>query len=257
MSPKRFECFVAVVDDDEPVRRALARLIRSLGSEAEMFASGEEFLAALPTRRPDWVMLDLNMPGVDGFGVQARMAEARMRIPVIVITGHDVLQAQARALGMGAATYLRKPLDADVLREAIREAVRRSAQQRNRGALNEEDIMIGVGMVGVHPALRPVPARARGHRLRQRRPSRPRRGRPARSPGAFWRRAGLRRRRHGHGAERGDRIPAIGDRRRRGASHRGPPGGLLRRDGRGVRVRHGPRDGVVVHASEFTTWRSP
>ncbi len=134
MSPKRFECFVAVVDDDEPVRRALARLIRSLGFEAEVFSSGEDFLAALPTRRPDCVVLDLNMPGVDGFGVQARMAEARMRIPVIVITGHDSPEAQARALGGGAAAYLRKPLDADVLREAIREAVLGSPRSNGSAA---------------------------------------------------------------------------------------------------------------------------
>ena len=134
MSLKRFECSVAVVDDDEPVRRALARLIRSLGFEAEVFSSGEDFLAALPTRRPDCVVLDLNMPGVDGFGVQARMAESRMRVPVIVITGHDSPEARARALGLGAATYLRKPLDADVLREAIREAVLGSPRSNGSAA---------------------------------------------------------------------------------------------------------------------------
>ena len=74
------------------------------------------------------------MPGVDGFGVQARMAEARVRIPVIVITGHDSPQAQARALGGGAAAYLRKPLDADVLREAIREAVLGSPRSNGSAA---------------------------------------------------------------------------------------------------------------------------
>jgi FixJ family two-component response regulator len=123
MGPRRFECFVEVVDDDEPVRRALARLIRSLGFEAEVFSSGEEFLAALPTRRPDCVVLDLNMPGVDGFEVQTRMAEARVRVPVIVITGHDSPEAKARALGGGAVVYLQKPLEAGVLRDAIRTAV--------------------------------------------------------------------------------------------------------------------------------------
>ena len=123
MSPGRFECFVAVVDDDEPVRRALARLIRSLGFEAEVFSSGEDFVAALATRRPDCVVLDLNMPRVDGFEVQARMAQAQPRIPVIVITGHDSPEARTRALNGGAAAYLRKPVDAGPLMEAIREAV--------------------------------------------------------------------------------------------------------------------------------------
>ena len=123
MSPRRFECRVAVVDDDEAVRRGLARLVRSLGFEAEAFGSGEDFLAALATRRPDCVVLDLHMPRVSGFEVQARMAEAHLRVPVIVVTGHDSPETQARALKGGAAAYLRKPVDAQSLMEAIRGAV--------------------------------------------------------------------------------------------------------------------------------------
>ena len=121
--PGRFECFVAVVDDDEGVRRALARLIRSLGFEAGVFASGEDFLAALATRRPDCVVLDLHMPKLSGFDVQARMAEAGLRVPVIIITGHDSPESQARALSGGASAYLRKPVDEKTLVDAIHEAV--------------------------------------------------------------------------------------------------------------------------------------
>jgi FixJ family two-component response regulator len=123
VNPRRWECFVAVVDDDEAVRRALSRLVRSLGFEAEAFASGEDFLAALETRRPDCVVLDLHMPKVSGFDVQARMAESGLRIPVIVITGHDSPETRARALGGGASAYLCKPLDGLVLRQAIHAAV--------------------------------------------------------------------------------------------------------------------------------------
>jgi FixJ family two-component response regulator len=112
-----------VVDDDDAVRRALSRLIRSLGFEAETFASGEEFLAALETRTPDCVVLDLHMPHVSGFDVQARMAEENLHIPVIVITGHDSPEARARALGEGASAYLCKPLDGQALKEAILSAV--------------------------------------------------------------------------------------------------------------------------------------
>ncbi len=130
MSPRRFETFVAVVDDDEAVRRALARLVRSLGFEAEVFSSGEDFLTALATRRPDCVVLDLNMPRVSGFDVQARMAEAHVRVPVIVITGHDSPEARARALGGGASAYLCKPLDGQVLREAIHAAVLGSSKKK-------------------------------------------------------------------------------------------------------------------------------
>jgi len=123
MSPRRFECFVAVVDDDEAVRRALARLVRSLGFEAEEFSSGEDFLAALATRRPDCIVLDLHMPRVSGFEVQSRMVAAHTRIPVIAITGQDSPEAQSRALAGGASAYLRKPLDAQALMDAIRGAV--------------------------------------------------------------------------------------------------------------------------------------
>ncbi len=127
MNPRSWECFVAVVDDDDAVRRALSRLVRSLGFEAEAFPSGKEFLAALATRRPDCVVLDLHMPEVNGFDVQARMAEAGLHVPVIVITGHDSPEARARALAGGASAYLCKPLDGLALREAIRAAVVGSA----------------------------------------------------------------------------------------------------------------------------------
>ncbi len=133
MNPRSWECFVAVVDDDEPVRRALSRLVRSLGFEAEAFPSGEAFLAALAARRPDCVVLDLHMPEVSGFDVQARMAEAGLHVPVIAITGQDSPEAQARALGGGASAYLRKPVDGRTLLEAIEEAVVGSSRSNGNG----------------------------------------------------------------------------------------------------------------------------
>lgn len=112
-----------MVDDDEAVRRALSRLVRSLGFEAEAFASGEAFLAGLATRHPDCVVLDLHMPKVSGFDVQVRMAEAGLHVPVIAITGQDSPEAQARALSGGASAYLRKPVDGQTLLDAIHGAV--------------------------------------------------------------------------------------------------------------------------------------
>ena len=115
---------VAVVDDDESVRRALGRLIRAFGYETEVFASGEAFLATLAGRRPNCVILDLHMPGIDGFETQARLAKSSVGVPAVIITGHDTAEAQARALALGAAAYLRKPIDARTLLETIREALR-------------------------------------------------------------------------------------------------------------------------------------
>ena len=91
--------------------------------EAETFPTGDEFLETLSEHLPDCVVLDLHMPKVDGFQVQAWLARARVPIPVIVITGHDTPEAQSRALKGGAVAYLRKPVDADALLGAISEAI--------------------------------------------------------------------------------------------------------------------------------------
>ena len=123
MVPRGWECFVAVVDDDEAVRRALARLIRSLGFEAETYACGDDFLASLSARRPDCVVLDLHMPRVTGFDVQSRMAQEHLEIPTIVITGHDSPETRTRAMKGGASAYLCKPLDEQTLMDAIHGAV--------------------------------------------------------------------------------------------------------------------------------------
>ena len=125
---------VAIVDDEEGVRRALQRLIRSGGFAAETFPSGEAFLDALPTRQPDCVVLDLHMPGVNGFDVQSRIADSHLHLPVIVITGHDTTESQARVLAAGAAAYLRKPVDGEALLDAIaRSLANREAKQEKEG----------------------------------------------------------------------------------------------------------------------------
>ena len=115
---------IAVVDDEEAVRIALRRLLRSASLNVETFSSGAEFLESVKEHQPDCVVLDLHMPQVGGFAVQARLAEAGIRLPTIVITGHDNDEARERALGGGAAAYLRKPVDDQALLDAITEAVR-------------------------------------------------------------------------------------------------------------------------------------
>ena len=122
---------MAVVDDDEAVRRALARLIRSLGFEAQAFATGEEFLSSLARREPDCLILDLHMPHLSGFEVQERLAQAGVRVPTIVLTGHHSPEGEARVRGAGAAAYLRKPVDDAVLRDAITGVMRSPATNGN------------------------------------------------------------------------------------------------------------------------------
>lgn len=114
---------IAVVDDEEPVRIALRRLLRSANLDAETFPSGAEFLESLKDHQPDCVILDLHMPQINGFAVQARLAEAGIRLPVIVITGHDATDTRARALAGGVSAYLRKPVDDQTLLTAISAAI--------------------------------------------------------------------------------------------------------------------------------------
>jgi FixJ family two-component response regulator len=111
---------LAVVDDDADVRIALTRLIASAGFTAESFATGTEFLLSLEQRVPDCLILDLQMPGMSGFDVQAALARnARVRIPVVVITGYDTPEARSRARELDARGYLPKPFDDEALLAAV------------------------------------------------------------------------------------------------------------------------------------------
>jgi FixJ family two-component response regulator len=110
---------IAIVDDEEPIRKALRRLLRSAGLDVETFQSGVEFLESLATRRPDCVVLDLHMPSMTGFEVQAQLAESGATVPVVIITGHDSDETRERALAGQPAAYLRKPVNDQVLLGAI------------------------------------------------------------------------------------------------------------------------------------------
>ena len=110
---------IAIVDDEEPVRKALMRLMRSAGLSAETFGSGAEFLGSLETRLPDCVVLDLHMPHMNGFHVQAQLARKCAALPVIIITGHDLPQARELAMAGGASAFLRKPVHDRILFDAI------------------------------------------------------------------------------------------------------------------------------------------
>jgi FixJ family two-component response regulator len=117
---------IAIVDDDASVCRAMKRLVRSLGMNAETFASGKEFmdcLEAMPSFRADCAILDVQMPGMNGLEVQERLARSSSPIPVIFITAHDEVGARERALAMGAVAFLRKPFDDELLIRTLRAAL--------------------------------------------------------------------------------------------------------------------------------------
>jgi FixJ family two-component response regulator len=114
---------IAIVDDEESVRKAFARLMRSTGLAVETFDSGAEFLKSVETRRPDCLVLDLHMPEMNGFAVQTHLTKAHPAVPVIIMTGHDSPNDRERAMEHGASGFLRKPVDERALLEAISTAV--------------------------------------------------------------------------------------------------------------------------------------
>lgn len=121
---EKFWPSVAVVDDEDAIRKALKRLLRSAGITVECYASGPEFLQSLPVQPPpDCLVLDIRMEGMTGFDVQARLKATHPAIPIIFITAIDGPDDQARAMLSGAAAVLRKPFGDEALLEAIAAAV--------------------------------------------------------------------------------------------------------------------------------------
>lgn len=114
---------MAVIDDDDSVRKALSRLLRSAGMNSLTFDSGEGFLDSLSKVRPDCLLMDICMPGMDGAEVLQRLNEIGCTIPAIIITAHDDEHARETFRSVGAAALLLKPLDDHVLLQAIRSAV--------------------------------------------------------------------------------------------------------------------------------------
>ena len=121
---------IAVVDDDESVRRATRRLLRAAGFEVETYSCGTEFLDAVKQRRPGCVIVDLHMPGMSGLEVQSTLAASGFQMPVLFITAYDDPGARDRALQAGAVSYLRKPFSEETLLEAIDSAVSGAVGER-------------------------------------------------------------------------------------------------------------------------------
>lgn len=125
---------IAVVDDDDSVRKAICRLLQVAGFAARGFANGREFLDAWLTEPPDCTVLDLHMPGMSGIDIQARLKRLRPQAAIIFITAHDRPETRQQCLDAGAAAYLRKPVDAVTLVATLDEVLsgRRQPQTRSR-----------------------------------------------------------------------------------------------------------------------------
>ncbi len=114
---------VCIVDDDISVRRALERLIRSVGLAVEVCGSADEYLSRDKDRVVDCLILDIRMPGLSGLDLQQRLDAAGSSTPIIFITAHDDEESRARALTHGALAYFEKPFDDAELLEKVFEAI--------------------------------------------------------------------------------------------------------------------------------------
>jgi FixJ family two-component response regulator len=123
-------CCVAVVDDEEPVRKALERLLRSAGFAVRTFASGAAFLESLCEFLPDCVVLDLHMPPPNGFDVLEILQRSDKTFPIVVISAEHNSHNSARAQSFGTNTFLAKPVDDAELLDAVNAAMRAQEQGR-------------------------------------------------------------------------------------------------------------------------------
>jgi len=120
---------IAVVDDDADLRRSTADLLRAEGYRAQSYTNGAEFLASEPGTAIACILLDIEMPGLDGIGVLTALGERRLGIPVVVVTGVGDVPTAVKAMRLGAVNFIEKPYAGEELLRAVREALNGPVRQ--------------------------------------------------------------------------------------------------------------------------------
>ena len=127
-SPVSTSQVVHVIDDDVAVRQSLAFLLSTAGFAVRVHESATAFLEALPATQAGCIVTDIRMPEMDGLELQRRLRASKIGVPVIVITGHGDIALAVEAMKAGAADFIEKPFDDEVLLGAIRSALARRAE---------------------------------------------------------------------------------------------------------------------------------
>lgn len=113
---------VYVVDDDRDVRSSISFMLGAAGMTSRPFASGTDFLESLEELQPGCILLDIRMPGIDGFQVMGELARRELDWPVIVMTGHGEVPIAVRAMKMGAVDFIEKPFGEELLLASLERA---------------------------------------------------------------------------------------------------------------------------------------
>jgi two-component system, LuxR family, response regulator FixJ len=132
---------VHVIDDDEAVRQSLAFLLKANEIGVQTYESGSAFLTVAPRLKSGCVVTDVRMPEISGIELLRRLRELKVPLPVIVITGHGDVPLAVEAMKFGAAEFLEKPFDDEILLAAVRSALNRqdvdSKRQAERSAIDD------------------------------------------------------------------------------------------------------------------------
>ncbi|MDE2220638.1 MAG: response regulator transcription factor [Gammaproteobacteria bacterium] len=129
---------VFIVDDDEAVRSSVRFLIRSVGLQAQVYPSAQEFLAVYDPRHPGCLLLDVRMPGMSGLELQQELNRRGATIPVVFISGHGDVPMAVEAMQQGAFDFLQKPFRDQDLLDRVQRALTRDAESRARLAARAE-----------------------------------------------------------------------------------------------------------------------
>jgi two-component system, LuxR family, response regulator FixJ len=121
MPPTRHTVYI--IDDDDSVRRALRRLIRSVGLKVETFATAEEFLQSSIQPAPGCLILDLHLPGMSGLELQERLNTEGRGVPIVIVTAYPEEPVRELALEAGAIAFLQKPFEEQSLLDAVKRAL--------------------------------------------------------------------------------------------------------------------------------------
>jgi len=124
---------IAIVEDDDSLRRATARLLTAYGFQISTYASARAFLPSLEISQPDCLILDLQMSDMTGLELLHYLAGTKFRIPTIIVTAHDEPGTRHRCELAGAFGFLAKPLSLDVLLETIHAALAKASVEQTAG----------------------------------------------------------------------------------------------------------------------------
>ncbi len=130
MNIKMSPTTIFIVDDDPSHRDSLQLLLESIGLEVRSFSSARAFLDGADPETPGCLLLDVHMPEMSGLALQDELANAKISLPIIFITGHGTIPMSVRAMKTGAVDFLQKPYDAQDLFKAIQQAIERDQQIR-------------------------------------------------------------------------------------------------------------------------------